>query len=210
MNDYNNYILEIRGDKVFIDEIESLGVILPGCSSEDKKIAMTVFGTNARYKCDKPSYITIDYHYSNSFITNSWIYGYLHKVLEVYPTCWIKNSFETEMGVCGFWIGRIKNGLTEIQQHDWTELTNDEECGFDQGEEVFVPKTDPPVTLQDYYTYTISRDAIMMYINDTKKKWIEHLKTCKVQDETSTGMAECCQLSFTAYMNATSNLDENM
>jgi len=66
--------------------------------------------------------------YCRTHFRNVNIYHYFDKLLEKYPMCWIKVSYSTEIGTCGMWIGRYRNGEKFIQEHEWEELDWQEEA----------------------------------------------------------------------------------
>lgn len=121
--DGTNY-LEIRGSKEILDELEQSGLTLKGSnvSAECKKIAETFFGIGKiRVIERKPKYLMVRYEFRNYPV-----YEYLNALLERYPSSWIKNTFSTETGARGLWIGRFSKGAPLIQEYEWRELTDDE------------------------------------------------------------------------------------
>ena len=118
--DGTNY-LEIRGSKEILDELEQTGVALKG-DGDIRKIAERFFGpTLIRVIERKPKHLVIRYEFRNYPV-----YQYLLALLEKFPSCWIKNTFSTETGARGLWIGRYEKGVPVIQEAEWRELTDEE------------------------------------------------------------------------------------
>ena len=117
-------ILFIRGNEHLLDELELLGLSIKGINNECDEIADRFFGNNIisiRRITDQQ--LKVSYNFRNMPV-----YQYLEKLLQKYPTCWFKNTFYTEDGLCGLWIGRFNNNNINIQTLEWRELTNEEQC----------------------------------------------------------------------------------
>lgn len=52
-----------------------------------------------------------------------WMEGLITK----YPKAWIKNSWLSEDGSAGIWIGTMRNGEKEIKRLDWFDMCLEEE-----------------------------------------------------------------------------------
>jgi len=110
--------LTIRGSEEVINLIESTGLAL----DEDKVISARFFGKeNIKIVARDSKIIVIDYEFRNDTV-----YDYLKLLLNKYPTCWFKNTYITENGCCGLWIGRFEGGVMNIQELEWLELSYDE------------------------------------------------------------------------------------
>lgn len=113
--------LEIHGSKEDIDMLQESGLVLQG-NEDIIQIAERFFGSKIKILKRRATYISTSYEFRNYPI-----YEYLRALLEAYPKCWMKNTFKTETGACGVWIGRFQNGVPEIQESSWRELTCEEE-----------------------------------------------------------------------------------
>ena len=111
--------LEIRGMPYILDQLEQTGIVFIG---GNPVIANRFFGSAAEVSRKSPRYLVVNYEYRNQPV-----YEYLRQLLDTHPTLWIKNSYTTEIGLCGLWIGRTMNGAPAIQELEWTELTTEEE-----------------------------------------------------------------------------------
>lgn len=56
-------------------------------------------------------------------------YEWLESFLEKYPSCWIKNVWNTEKGKAGIWIGYF-NVETRIKVLEWEDLSREDEHYF--------------------------------------------------------------------------------
>ena len=118
--------LEIHGSKEDIDMLQESGLVIHG-NEDISQIAERFFGSKIKILKRRDTHLATTYEFRNYPI-----YEYLRALLESYPKCWIKNTFKTEVGTTGVWIGRFKNGLVEIQESTWRELTyEEEECVTD-------------------------------------------------------------------------------
>lgn len=114
--------LEIRGSKEDLDILQVSGVAIDG-DDEIKAIAERFFGSKQISILKRTKkYLVVGYEFRNYPV-----YEYLRALLEAYPKCWIKNTFQTETGACGLWVGRFQGGVPEIQESEWRELTHEEE-----------------------------------------------------------------------------------
>jgi len=114
--------LEVRGPDTMLDDLEKKGFVLDTEDETLKRIAERFFGTQNIYVKHKDDrYIVIGYEFRNKPI-----YNYLTALLERYPKCWLKNTYSTETGDCGLWIGRMCKGKPSIQELQWTELYDEE------------------------------------------------------------------------------------
>ena len=110
--------LIIRGAEEVLNIIESTYLVL----DEDKAISARFFGKeNIEIVARQPKLIVIDYEFRNDTV-----YDYLKLLLTKYPTCWFKNTYITEIGCCGMWIGRFVGSIMKIQELEWTEPSGDE------------------------------------------------------------------------------------
>jgi hypothetical protein len=60
--------------------------------------------------------------------TTAWCppHKILLHLLNTYPKCWMKNTFDEEGGNAGVWIGRMMDGAPHVQSYDWEELCMEE------------------------------------------------------------------------------------
>lgn len=119
---YGTNTMTIRGPAATIEMLVETGVVLDTSNNVLMGIANQFFG---------PQQITILNHEATMIqftydLRNAPITNYLQAILETYPDCWIKNTFTSESGHCGLWIGRMQNGSTNIQELEWTELSAEE------------------------------------------------------------------------------------
>jgi len=114
-------ILHIRGPKEILDALEASGCILPSKDSTVTFLNDTYFGEKCHIHRHSDRYMTVAYDFRNSLF-----YEYLTTLLELYPQCWLKNEFITELGNAGVWIARIVNGKPQAEEYEWTELTIEE------------------------------------------------------------------------------------
>jgi hypothetical protein len=126
--------LYICGPESIIQKIEKLRGRITDCSEptitatfekEILEISERFFGTNAEIVHRSDRYIIFSYEYRNFPI-----HQYFDKLLETFPSCWIKNKYHNELGHCGIWIGRYVGGVKEIQDVFWKELSIDEEFHY--------------------------------------------------------------------------------
>ena len=111
--------LAIRGPQAILDTLESTGLAI-----DNHDLSERFFGPNKVEVLHRDSrYLVVSYEFRNKPV-----YHYLEALLNKYPTCWFKNTYSTETGECGMWIGRIRNGEKEIQEFEWEELTIEEIC----------------------------------------------------------------------------------
>ena len=114
--------LEIRGSKTVLDTIQETGLFLETDSNELHFIAYNYFGKERVSICHRTdTYIVISYKFRNKPFLK-----YLRKLLETYPTCWMKNEYIADNGSCGLWIGRFSNRILKEQILEWTELSVEE------------------------------------------------------------------------------------
>lgn len=72
----------------------------------------------------------------NGAIINIWSPNtlpreWLTRLLDSYPTCWIKNEWKEEAGMAGVWVGYVnENNQKVIKEFDWRDLSVDEEHFF--------------------------------------------------------------------------------
>lgn len=121
-NDGQN-VLEVRGKPEDLVEIHNLLSLYASCEETAEPTCKILF-KNAVYKFNKPNQLIGIYDFRNEPC-----YDFLTELLHKYPKCWMKNTFDSEEGLCGVWIAQIKNGELETQSHTWTELCI-EECEF--------------------------------------------------------------------------------
>ena len=50
----------------------------------------------------------------------------LKSLIEKYPTCWIKDTWQEEAGMAGVWIGTMRNGELEIKEMQWMDMCVEE------------------------------------------------------------------------------------
>ena len=125
--------LWIRGAQPILDRLEATGFVLETADPELREIAATFFGpTQIDILHRAPRYLVIGYNFRNEPV-----YQYLTALLKANPTCWIKNTYTTDLGNCGLWIGRMApNGAPSIQDLEWGELCEEEiafETDFSRG-----------------------------------------------------------------------------
>lgn len=114
--------LEVRGPDVMLDDMVEKGFIIDTEDEKLKHIAERFFGSQNIYVKHKDDrYIVIGYEFRNKPVHN-----YLTALLERYPKCWLKNTYSTETGDCGLWIGRMVKGKPDIQELEWIELCDEE------------------------------------------------------------------------------------
>ena len=119
--DGRNY-LHIRGSKEILDQIEASGCVLNNTDNQCEEISNRFFSPENIHILERtPTYLVFSYEFRNLPI-----YYYLERLLSTYPTCWIKNTYETEGGCHGLWVGRFVKGKAYIQKHEWEELTDEE------------------------------------------------------------------------------------
>lgn len=119
--DGSNTLL-IRGSEDILNGMEISGLIIDGVNNEIDEIAARFFGhSNIRFRRITPNLLKVSYEFRNMPV-----YQYLEQLLYKYPMCWFKNTFYTENGDCGLWIGRYLNNNTDIQIHEWKELSHEE------------------------------------------------------------------------------------
>lgn len=111
--------LYIRGSKEILDEIEQTGAAIDTSAI----VAKRFFGTNnVTVVHREPRFLILRYEFRNEPV-----YEYLKELLAKYPTCWMKNLYDTEIGACGLWIGRFCGKEMSIQELKWTELCDEEQ-----------------------------------------------------------------------------------
>jgi hypothetical protein len=116
--------LFVRGRKEILDQLETSGCILETSDTDLRAIAENFFGPNhIKVVHRAPTYLVIDYYYRNEPV-----YQYLTALLAANPTCWFKNTYITDDGSCGLWIGRWsqRDDTASIQEIDWNELCEEE------------------------------------------------------------------------------------
>jgi hypothetical protein len=104
--------VSIRGPKTDLDTIEKIGLRFG--EHDDACLIGEVMNRDPRYIVFRMDF------------RNMPIYDEMEILLKRYPKCWIKNSFSTETGDCGMWIGRYNRGTMEIQKLAWHELSHEE------------------------------------------------------------------------------------
>lgn len=114
--------LTIRGSKEILDIIEQSGLILDNVDDKCTKIGKRFFGKENIKILDRiPTCLVVGYEFRNLPI-----YQYLEKMLTKYHTCWIKNTFSTENGYCGMWVGHYNGDKMYIQKLNWKEPSDEE------------------------------------------------------------------------------------
>jgi len=112
----------IRGEQEILDRLEASGFALETTDPKLQEIAAIFFGKNIDILHRAPKYLVIGYNFRNQPV-----YQYLTALLKANPTCWIKNTYTTDIGNCGLWIGRMApNGAASIQELEWEELCEEE------------------------------------------------------------------------------------
>lgn len=56
---------------------------------------------------------------------------YIEALLKMYPRCWMKNSYRTEDGNCGFMLAHYNEGILAKQEHEWYEMGDEESANLD-------------------------------------------------------------------------------
>jgi hypothetical protein len=118
-NDGRN-ILDIYGNPDTLVEIRNRLAVLSNNHEIPEHDGRVCF-RNAICRFQKPNNLVVLYDFRNMPC-----YDYLTTLLELYPDCWMKNEFNSESGLCGIWIARMKDNKIDIQSHTWTELSVDE------------------------------------------------------------------------------------
>jgi hypothetical protein len=113
----------IRGSKDILDCLEATGLALETSDPELREISDAFFGSkNIKVLHRAPKYLVADYYFRNEPV-----YQYLTELLKENPTCWIKNTYSTDAGNCGLWIGRMgPDGVPSVQDLEWGELCEEE------------------------------------------------------------------------------------
>ena len=59
---------------------------------------------------------------------SAWVpdYKWLESLLEKYPDCWVKNEWQEEGGLAGYWIGYFDENEQVIQYNCWRDLSIEE------------------------------------------------------------------------------------
>jgi hypothetical protein len=115
-------ILHIRGSPAELNTIQDTNAAVEIDNEPTHfKILRTDYFANATFGRRAPNYLTIRYPFRNQPCID-----YLIELLKAYPSCWMKNEFDSEEGLCGIWIGQIKNNEVQTQEHTWTELCMEE------------------------------------------------------------------------------------
>jgi hypothetical protein len=114
--------LQIRGPDSMLTQMTESQFILESQNERITLIANRFFGSS-RYtvKHRSEKYLVIEYEYRNLPI-----YEYLEELLRAYPSCWMKNEFSTDQGICGVWVARMAKGEVVAQEQAWTELCYEE------------------------------------------------------------------------------------
>lgn len=117
-NDGQN-MLEVRGKPEDLVEIRDILASYASCEHETDNAEPTykILFRDAICRFKKSNHLIVIYEFRNEPC-----YEFLTELLHKYPKCWMKNTFDSEEGLCGVWIAQIKNGELEIQSHTWTEL----------------------------------------------------------------------------------------
>jgi hypothetical protein len=115
-------ILHIRGSP---DELTEISNTRAAVTTEDEPVYFQTlredYFAKAKYNRCAPNYLTIRYPFRNQPCID-----YLTTLLTNYPSCWMKNEFDSEEGLCGVWIAQIKDGRIQSQEHTWMELCMEE------------------------------------------------------------------------------------
>ena len=113
----------IRGSQEILDRLETCGFTLETADPELREISEVFFGPTQVDILHRASrYLIIGYNFRNQPV-----HQYLAALLTANPTCWIKNTYTTDAGNCGLWIGRMgPNGVPVIQELEWEELCEEE------------------------------------------------------------------------------------
>lgn len=115
--------LEIRGSKEDLDALQQSGLVLKS-TKELEEIANRFFGLNQVHVLTRTNTrLFVSYEFRNYPV-----YEYLYELLKAYPRCWMKNTFHTETGTYGVWVGRFQGGEPEIQEFSWKELSYEEQA----------------------------------------------------------------------------------
>ena len=116
--------IRIHGPPEVIDELAKKFLVMETDDKECNDIIHYFLGEKQLKILDRGE----NYIYCSTHFRNVDIYHYFDKLLEKYPMCWIKVSYSTEIGTCGMWIGRYRQGKKFIQEHEWEELDWQEEA----------------------------------------------------------------------------------
>lgn len=123
-------ILHIRGPPPALNTIlDTKACVNTQGEPEYYERLRTEYFACAEYNRISPNYMTIAYTFRNIPPID-----YLTDLLRKYPSCWMKNEFSTDGGICGVWIARMRNGAIEEQEYTWEELCWEEKAfiGIDQ------------------------------------------------------------------------------
>jgi len=116
--------LFIRGSKEILDQLEFSEGLINNIDNKCAEISNKFFSPGSINILHRtPNYFVFSYEFDNLPI-----YYYLEKLLNTYPSCWIKNTYSTNEGGNGVWIGQFRDGKPYIQKHEWIELTDVEIC----------------------------------------------------------------------------------
>lgn len=113
--------LIIRGPKKDLDELESSGLLFEvqeGHPEWFPAVQEAYFGPNhVKIAHRSETMLVVRFEFRNQPMNE-----YFEVLMDRHPKCWMKNTFETETGWCGFWIARFRGDKLEVQTHEWEEL----------------------------------------------------------------------------------------
>jgi hypothetical protein len=115
-----NQTLIIRGPKKDLDELESSGLLFEIKEGQPEWFASVqdnYFGpTNVKVAHRSETMLVVRFYFRNRPMNE-----YFEALMNLHPKCWMKNTFDTETGWCGFWIARFGGGKLQVQTHEWEE-----------------------------------------------------------------------------------------
>ena len=118
--------LQIRGPPADLDMIEETMCFIDDCGSNAEFMMLhQEYFMVAKYERAAKNYLLVFYEFRNEPP-----HEYLEELLEKYPRCWMKNSFRTEDGNCGYWIAQYNEGVLAKQEHEWFEMGDEEATHF--------------------------------------------------------------------------------
>ena len=125
-----NQTLTIRGPKAYLDVLESSGLLFEVKEHHPNWFASVqddYFGPkNVTMTRCEDTMLEVSFAFRNKPMNE-----YFEALMNMYPHCWMKNTFDTETGWCGFWIGRFVEGRLEVQTHEWQELSWEEMAEYE-------------------------------------------------------------------------------